>query len=101
MICRHGPPRKDCSFEEIALGLKEHLKDFFFGFAVLPHLRTVVKMRFEEDMFMMTLTIGDMIGLPIMPPVYKLSLLPYWLPLIRRWKKELLGEKGALEKIEE
>ena len=49
----------------------------------------------------MTITLGDMLGIPLMPPIYKLRLLPLWYPRIEYWKKHVLMEKSALEKLKE
>ena len=81
--------------------LRRKIKDFFYGFAILPHLKTLAKLKFQEDVFLMTVSIGDMLGLPIMPPMYRLNLLPYWLPLIKNWKRHILAERGSIEKIAE
>ena len=97
---QHGLLREAYSFNSGVYVLRK-LKDFFYGFAILPHIKMLSKLKFKEDLSLMTLTIGDMIGLPIMPPLYKLSVLPYWFPKIIRWKKYLLSERGALEKIQD
>lgn len=76
------------------------VREFLYGFAVLPHIKTLEKLKFEEDLSLMTLTVGDLIGLPTVP-FYKLALLPHWFPLINRWKEHALSERGALEKIQE
>jgi len=67
---------------------------------VLPHIKTLEKLKFEDDLNFMTLTVGDLIGLPTVP-FYKLALLPYWFPLIDKWREHVLSERGALEKIQE
>lgn len=41
----------------------------------------------------MLITIGDLIGLPILPPYYSLRLLPYLVPNISTWKRQLLRER--------
>lgn len=42
-----------------------------------------------EHLFMLG-TIGEMIGVPIMPPYYSLRLLPYVVPRIETWKRRVL-----------
>ena len=45
-----------------------------------------------ETLFMVT-TLGDMIGLPVMPPYYSLRLLPFVVPQIASWKRRVLRER--------
>jgi hypothetical protein len=43
---------------------------------------------------------GDSVGIPIMPPVYSLKLLPYVIPEIVDWKQQLARRKEFWEKDE-
>jgi len=45
-----------------------------------------------ENLFMVVV-VGDMIGIPVMPPYYSLSLLPYVVPEITSWKRRVLRER--------
>jgi hypothetical protein len=45
-----------------------------------------------ESLFLLG-TVGDMIGVPIMPPYYSLRLLPYVVPQIATWKRRVLRER--------
>jgi hypothetical protein len=45
-----------------------------------------------ENLFM-TVVVGDMIGLPIIPPYYSLRLLPYVTPEVQTWKRRVLRER--------
>jgi len=45
-----------------------------------------------ESLFMLA-TVGDMIGVPILPPYYSLRLLPFLVPNISVWKRRVLREK--------
>jgi hypothetical protein len=36
--------------------------------------------------------VGDMIGLPVMPPYYSLRLLPWVVPSVATWKRRVLRE---------
>ena len=49
-----------------------------------------------EDLFVL-ITLGDLIGVPILPPYYSLRLLPYAVPGLEAWKRRLLRERHALE----
>jgi hypothetical protein len=52
-----------------------------------------MEMRASVETLFMLATVGDMIGLPIMPPYYSLRLLPYVTPRIATWKRRVLREK--------
>ena len=45
-----------------------------------------------ENLFMLSI-VGDMIGVPILPPYYSLRILPYVVPEISVWKRRVLREK--------
>jgi hypothetical protein len=36
---------------------------------------------------------GDMLGVPVLPPYYALRLLPFVVPEIEAWKREVLRER--------
>jgi hypothetical protein len=61
-----------------------------FGYEVALH---ALEMRASMESLFMLATVGDMIGLPIMPPFYSLRLLPYLVPSITSWKRRVLREK--------
>jgi len=75
------------------------LRDFIYGFFVLEPVRTIRKIKFKEDSTLMIVALGDMLGIPITPPIYKYRLLAYWIPIIDSWKREMLREKDIVEKI--
>ncbi len=45
-----------------------------------------------ESLFMFSI-VGDMIGLPVIPPYYSLRILPYLVPQISTWKRRVLRER--------
>ena len=74
-------------------GLREFLRDFFYGMGVYEFERHAVEMRASLETLFMTLTLGDIIGLPVIPPYYSLRLLPYVVPQITTWKRRVLRER--------
>jgi hypothetical protein len=69
------------------------LYEFMFGMFGHEFAEHAVEMRGSlESLFMMSI-IGDMIGLPIMPPYYSLRILPYVTPQIATWKRRVLRER--------
>ncbi len=52
-----------------------------------------LEMRASVESLFMLATVGDLIGVPILPPYYSLRLLPYLMPHIATWKRRVLRER--------
>ena len=89
------------NFAEIKNRLKKALSEFIYGFTVHGHVEVIKKQIMLHDLTFMSLLYGDMLGIQLMPPIYKLRLLPHFFPLIELWKKEVLKEKEFFEKVAE
>ncbi len=79
--------------------VKTSLKNIIYGSTVADMVRTYKKMAFDINAALMIVTIGDLIGVIVIPPIYKYNLLVHWFPYIDVWKRELLREKEFLEKL--
>lgn len=77
------------------------LREFAFGFFVFDPLITIKKILWMINMAFMDITIGDMLGIPILPPLYRLKLLPYWYPNIERWRNMRMREYDVTDLIRE
>ena len=73
---------------------RQALRDFLFGMAGYEFERHAIEMRTSMENVFMAITLGDMIGLPVLPPYYSLRLLPFVVPEISTWKRRVLREKG-------
>jgi len=69
------------------------VREFLFGAFGLEFTQHAMEMRASVETLFMLATVGDMIGVPIMPPYYSLRLLPYVVPNIATWKRRVLREK--------
>ena len=49
-----------------------------------------------RNLFMM-IVFGDLVGLPMLPPYYAMRLLPYIIPSINAWKRNLLRERDLTD----
>lgn len=56
------------------------------------------KKKFNKNAAMMIVVIGDLLGIPLLYPLYKFDLLKCWLPEIEIWKRHILREKDFLER---
>jgi len=73
--------------------LLQGLREFLHGMGGYEFSRHAVEMRSSLGAMFMTITIGDMIGLPVLPPYYSLRLLPYVVPEVSGWKRRVLRER--------
>jgi len=78
---------------------KRAVKETFYGMASHAVVRQMLKERMMLENLFMLITLGDMLGLPILPPYYSLKLLPYALPNIKSWKRQLLQEKDVTDML--
>ncbi len=69
------------------------VREFLFGVFGLEFTQHAMEMRASVETLFMLATVGDIIGVPIMPPYYSLRLLPYVVPNITTWKRRVLREK--------
>ncbi len=69
------------------------LREFLYGMMGMEFAEHAVEMRGSlENLFLLGI-VGDMLGVPIMPPYYSLRLLPYVVPQIATWKRRVLRER--------
>ena len=73
--------------------LRQAIRDFMFGMAGLEFAEHALEMRGSLESLFMLATMGDMLGVPVLPPYYSLRLLPYLTPRITTWKRRVLRER--------
>lgn len=78
-------------------GLVAALRDFLHGITGYEFARHALEMRASLETVFMVSVVGDMIGLPVMPPYYSLRLLPYVVPEITTWRRRVLREREFTE----
>lgn len=76
-----------------AHGLLATIRDFFYGLSSWEFERQAVEMRGALESLFMAITVGDMLGLPVIPPIYALRILPYVVPNIATWKRRVCRER--------
>lgn len=75
------------------------VREVTYGMAAHDMTRYALRTRASmEHLFILT-TMGDMLGVPILPPYYSLRLLPYAVPQIATWKRRMLREKDLTDAI--
>ena len=74
-------------------------KEVVYGMASHDMARQAVRTRASmEHLFILT-TMGDLLGVPILPPYYSMRLLPYVVPQIATWKRRMLREKDMTDAL--
>ena len=73
------------------------LRDVFYGMASHDMTRYAVRTRASMEHLFILITMGDLVGVPILPPYYSLRLLPYVVPELEGWKRRLLRERDIVD----
>ncbi len=73
------------------------VRSVFYGMAAHEIVVYAVRMRRGMEHLFILVTLGDLIGVPILPPYYSLRLLPHVVPQIGSWKRQLLREREFIE----
>ncbi len=73
----------------------KNAQEVLYGMAQHDMSRYALRTRASMEHLFILITMGDMIGIPILPPYYSLRLLPYVVPQISTWKRRLLREKDV------
>lgn len=76
------------------------MKQFLYGLTGYEFARYAVETRQELESIFIIVTLGDLIGVPVLPPIYSLRLLPYVAPEIGMWKRHLARRKEFWEREE-
>ncbi len=69
------------------------IREFLYGFTSLEFERQALELRAALETVFLTITLGDMVGLPILPPIYSLRILPYVVPQIGAWRRRAARER--------
>jgi hypothetical protein len=79
------------------LGLVASFKEVFYGMASHDMTRHAIRTRASMEHLFILITMGDLLGVPILPPYYSLRLLPYVVPQVATWKRRMLREKDLTD----
>ncbi len=75
------------------------LKGLLYGMASHGHVTATLRTRMYMEHLFMFITLGDMLGIPVLPPYYSLQLLPYAVPNIETWKQRVFRERDFTDAI--
>ncbi|MEZ0319681.1 MAG: hypothetical protein ABWK05_06805 [Pyrobaculum sp.] len=83
------------------MGVKEKIKDFFYGLFYLDLYRETAKIHLQYQTLIHILIFGDFLGIPMLTSYYSLRLLPYALPHLNMLRREAAKEHDIFEELAE
>ncbi len=79
--------------------IKTWVGGFLYGMMFYETERYFRRQRADLENLFALILFGDMFGVPILPPVYSLRLLPYVVPTINLWKRRMLRERDLTDLV--
>ena len=73
------------------------VREIMYGMASHDMSRHAIRTRASMEHLFILITMGDLLGVPILPPYYSLRLLPYVVPQISTWKRRMLRERDITD----
>jgi hypothetical protein len=92
----HRPPARK---RNPLFGFLGTLKEVMYGMAAHDMSRHALRTRASMEHLFILITMGDLVGVPILPPYYSLRLLPYVVPQISTWKRRMLRERDIADAL--
>ena len=80
-------------------GFLDSLRGVLYGMASHGQVTATLRSRMYLEHLFMFITLGDMLGIPVLPPYYSLRLLPYAFPNIKSWKQRVFKERDFTDAI--
>ena len=79
--------------------VKEGIKGVMYGMAAHGRVTAALRTRMNLEHRFMFHTLGDMLGVPVIPPYYSLRILPYAVPNIKSWKQRVFRERDFTDSV--
>jgi hypothetical protein len=73
------------------------LREFVYGMTGHEFAQHALSARASLESIFLAVTVGDMLGLPVIPPYYSLRLLPFVVPSIQTWKRRAVRARDVME----
>ena len=80
-------------------GLLGVFRDIVYGMSSHEMTRHALRTRASMEHLFILITMGDLLGVPILPPYYSLRLMPYVVPQISTWKRRMLRERDITDAL--
>jgi hypothetical protein len=82
---------------EIVSRSRKTMNELFYGFTAYELEVELKKQKGDLNNLLMVMLFGDLLGLPMFPPYYSLRLLPFVVPNIAVWKRNIQREKDLTD----
>ena len=76
------------------------IREIFYGMNAYEFERQALELRGSLETVFIAVTLGDMLGLPIIPPIYALRVLPHVVPRVQMWKRRVAREREIFDSEE-
>src|SRR5438874_2477097 len=80
-------------------GAVRAVRELLYGMALHDIDRANVRERAGRERLCLLVTMGDVVGVPILPPSYSPRRLPFVVPEINAWKRRLMRERDLTDAI--
>lgn len=80
-------------------GFMRAARQFLYGMTTYETVQFALKTRGNLEHLFILITMGDLLGVPILPPYYSLRILPYVFPKIATWKRKMLQERDLTDAL--
>ncbi len=90
-----GPEKRKSRSSRVA----QNMKGVLYGMAAHGHVTAALRTRMHLEHLFMFITLGDMLGVPVIPPYYSLRILPYAVPNIKSWKQRVFRERDFTDNV--
>ncbi len=83
-----------------ARGVRKTLGEVFFGATGYEFEREAMRLRADLENLFVFMIMGDLIGVPLLPPYYALRLVPYLMDTVPAWRFRMLRQRHPLDSEE-
>jgi hypothetical protein len=73
------------------------LREVIYGMTLYEWAHELDKARGEQERLFVVVVYGDLLGIPILPPYYTLRLVPFVVPAIATWRRNLFRERDLTD----
>jgi len=77
--------------------IRKTLGEVLYGMALHDIVRANQRQRGSLEHLFILVTMGDLLGVPVLPPYYSLRLLPFVVGDIHNWKRRMLRERDITD----
>lgn len=85
--------------EGVLKRLTKATSEFIYGMSTYETVQFALQTRGRLEHLFILITMGDLLGVPILRPYYSLRILPHVVPKVATWKREMLQERDLTDAL--